>query len=76
MTKRSMRSPLKERTVHRLKDCPKKGVRKVALEPGYRNGWKPEVSVHGLSPLEDRAFDFPGMLFCGRKTGEISETVE
>ncbi len=34
MKKRSTYSPLKERMVHRLKDRLKKGVRKVALEPG------------------------------------------
>ena len=38
MKKRSTYSPLKERMVHRLKDRLKKGVRKVALEPGDRNG--------------------------------------
>ncbi len=71
MTKRSMHSPLKERTVHRLKDCPKKGVRKVALEPGCRNGWKPGVSVHGLSPLADKAFDFPECCFAAEKPGRF-----
>ncbi len=34
MTKRSTHSPLIERMAHRLKGRLKKGMRKVALEPG------------------------------------------
>jgi len=43
--KRSMHSPLKERTAHRLKGGLKKGMQKVASEPGCGNGWHGMVYV-------------------------------